>query len=270
MKLGAVKFLNAYPLYWGLQFEPGISVKKDIPSRLADDLLRHELDIAIISSIEYHKHKNIFNYYPDLCIAAKGHIDSIRLYPGGEFSKKMPVTIESICQWLQEQKKLRIYYDIATRSSLSMLKVLLNEYCPEVCNKGQAEFVQVAPPFEKLIAHLKPQEMVLLIGDSALRLKEIPSIDMGEFYNTTFQRSFVYAIWVYRPVTGGQARDILINAFDIGQKNYDALIQDALAEFGFDEKFTRNYLTQIVQYKFSNELKNDMSFFFEKFDNLRF
>jgi chorismate dehydratase len=265
MRLGAVRFLNAYPLYWGLKYEPGVEIKKDIPSRLADDLFRHELDLAIISSIEYHRHRDIFKYYPDLCISASGRVESIRLYLG-ESAGSARHLIEDATKWLGGQTRLRIYYDVATRSSLSMLKVLLNEHCPKACAGNGLEFVQIAPPFEKLIGELGENEMVLLIGDSALRLKDLPSIDMGEFYFKTFQRAFVYAVWVYRPETGGQARDILLNAYDVGQKNLDEMIKDAVAEFKFSGQFTRDYITRIVQYQFTDTLKDDMNFFFEKFD----
>lgn len=263
MRIGAVKFLNAYPLYWGLKFVPDLVIKKDIPSRLADNLLRHDLDIALISTIEYHRHRDLFKYYPELCIAARGRVDSIRLY----LNSNCPANVKEIPKWLFQQDKLRIFYDVATRSSLSMLKVLLGEYCNNHCITEGLEFVQVAPPFEKLISGLGEQEMVLLIGDSALRLKEIPSIDMGEFYFQAFQRAFVYAIWVYREDTGRGAAELLLNAFEIGQKNIGEMITDAVAEFGFPEDFTRNYLTRTIQYKFSNELKNDLDFFFRKSEN---
>ncbi|MDH4262809.1 MAG: hypothetical protein OEV78_07190 [Spirochaetia bacterium] len=269
MRLGAVKFLNAYPLYWGLKFEPKVDIIKDIPSRLADDLFRNELDLAIISSIEYHKHRDLFNYYDDLCIAAKGTVESIRLYMSPTLGTTSQQSIDQIKTWLGKQHKLRIYYDIATRSSLSMLKVLLNEHCPGGKNIDY-EFVQIAPPFEQMIQNLGEQELVLLIGDSALKLKNLPSIDLGDFYFKTFQRAFVYAIWVYRPENGSKAKDILLNAYEIGQNNFDLMIKDAICEFNFSEEFTRHYLTNVVQYRFTTELKDDLVFFYNKFDQLNF
>jgi len=265
MRLGAVQFLNAYPLYWGLKYTPNVVVKKDIPSRLADDLFRHDLDVAIISSIEFHRHRDLFEFYPDLCISARGPVESIRLYLNPALVSSAEPPMEALANRLKDRGTLRIYYDVATRSSLSMLKVLLGELCPG-CRPRDIEFIQVGPPFDKIIGELGEDELVLLIGDSALRLKDLPSIDMGEFYLKVFNRAFVYAVWVYRRDTGGGARELLLNAYDIGQKNLDEMIGDAVAEFGFSETFTRRYLTQIVRYEFTDELKDDMKFFFQKSD----
>ena len=54
VRVGAVGFLNAKPLYHRLEeFAPEIRLTLDFPSRLADRLAREELDVALIPSIEY-------------------------------------------------------------------------------------------------------------------------------------------------------------------------------------------------------------------------
>ncbi|MDH4199102.1 MAG: menaquinone biosynthesis protein [Spirochaetia bacterium] len=270
MKIGAVSFLNAYPLYWNLEKNPEVLLVQDIPSRLAETLLKGELDAAIISSIEYYRHRNIFSYFPDLCISARGPVESIRLYMNQDEQRNNT----SLEKWLRDQRKLRIFYDTATRSSLYMLKILLNEHCKKLGKNIAAdhlEFVEIHPPFETVIEQLKSHELVLLIGDSALRLKNLPSIDMGELYYKTFQRAFVYAVWVYLPKQNSQIQylgEMLLRACEAAQKNQTSMIQDAVLKFGFEENFTLRYLAQTIQYRLTEELKKDMNFFFTKYDQL--
>src|SRR5688572_3643982 len=54
LRVGAVSYLNAKPLYYGLaDAAPGVSLSMDVPSRLADRLAEGELDVALIPSVEY-------------------------------------------------------------------------------------------------------------------------------------------------------------------------------------------------------------------------
>ena len=78
MKVGVVNFLNAYPLYWHLP--ENFQLIAATPAQLADDLKRGELDIAITSSVEYYKNRDLFSYIPGLCVSAKGKVISIRVY----------------------------------------------------------------------------------------------------------------------------------------------------------------------------------------------
>ena len=54
IRVGAVSYLNAKPLYYRLtEFAPGISLEMDLPSLLADRLGRGELDVALIPSVDF-------------------------------------------------------------------------------------------------------------------------------------------------------------------------------------------------------------------------
>ncbi|MHC5537244.1 MqnA/MqnD/SBP family protein [Singulisphaera rosea] len=54
IRVGAVNYLNAKPLYYRLEdISPRVELLMDFPSRLADRLTRGELDVALIPSVEY-------------------------------------------------------------------------------------------------------------------------------------------------------------------------------------------------------------------------
>jgi chorismate dehydratase len=258
MIIGAVNFLNAYPLYWALESDLNHRLVKDSPANLADMLKNNELDLAIISSIEYFKNKGIFSYYPDLCIGAAGKVISIRI-----FLKKE--AIENFYDFVQKSEPVKVYYDAATRSSIAMLKIVLKELNPD----KPVEYILIQPPFENLLEKIKSDEMVLLIGDNAIKNREKPSLDLGEVYYKIFHQPFVYAIWVYQKRLSEDGRQVLLNAFEKGQLKMDSMINDAVREFGFEYEFTKKYLTSIIKYELKEEFQIGLEFFFKKFSDLQ-
>jgi chorismate dehydratase len=53
IRVGAVSYLNARPLYYRLgEFAPDVAISLDFPSRLADQLAEAALDVALIPSVE--------------------------------------------------------------------------------------------------------------------------------------------------------------------------------------------------------------------------
>ena len=53
VRLGAVSYLNARPLTWSLDGDPRWRVRYDLPSVCAGVLARGEVDLALVSSVEY-------------------------------------------------------------------------------------------------------------------------------------------------------------------------------------------------------------------------
>ena len=112
IRVGAVSYLNAKPLYYRLtEFAPGISLEMDLPSRLADRLAEGELDVALIPSVEYLRGAvRGYEIIPGFAIAAEGAVRSVKL-----FSR---VPIESI---------RTLALDAGSRTSVALTRVLLAE-----------------------------------------------------------------------------------------------------------------------------------------------
>ena len=54
IRVGAVNYLNAKPLYYKLcELAPEVRLTMEVPSRLAEQLAAGELDVALIPSVEY-------------------------------------------------------------------------------------------------------------------------------------------------------------------------------------------------------------------------
>ena len=83
IRLGAVGFLNARPLVYGLDRSPRFAVRFDVPSQCAALLHDGAIDIGLIPSIEYLRAPAASGGYmivPDLAIASDGPVESVALY----------------------------------------------------------------------------------------------------------------------------------------------------------------------------------------------
>lgn len=284
MKIGIVDFLNAYPLCYGLEDLEElreVSIVRDIPSRLSEKLQRGELDVALISSIEYHRHRDRFDYLPELCISSRGEVHSILLFVADSFIEANPAALEKdpaqsktpfrihppafTGRLKQDDAPFEILYDRATRSSLELVRILLKE--AQV--KRPVTFTEVAPPHSERIENLKENQLLLLIGDEALQNQNHAAIDLGSWHEETFHLPAVYALWAFdKTKPHGDPSVLLLNAWRKVQANPDKMIARAVERYGFEEEFTRRYLTEVIGYEMGPDERAGLKNFFEKYEEL--
>lgn len=188
LRVGAVSFLNTKPLIYPLlneEIQADIELSIDVPSRLALLLSRGDLEVGLISIIEYFRANPSHTSYcilPDISIASHENVKSIQLF------SRVPIP-----------KIRRIGFDTNARTSIALLKILL------------AEKYRISPVFTtcrptvnpKTVLHDRqdpPFDAVLLIGDPALRHlgSTAYSVDLGEVWYKFTGLPFVYACWVAR------------------------------------------------------------------------
>ncbi|MDH5716011.1 MAG: menaquinone biosynthesis protein [Spirochaetia bacterium] len=257
MKIGVVNFLNAYPLIYGLEKnENDIFLYRDVPSKLSILLKENKLDAALVSSIEYFRNRDIWQYHPNLCISSSGAVESIRLFISDEnkITKKNNEFLKPIDT---------LYYDYASRSSVEMVRILLNYHFL----RKNPNLVEINPPYKEKIHGLKTNECLLLIGDSALLNRDTTSIDLGKWYFDTFNLPFVYALWVY-PKNSNIDKNIFNLAYETSLKEWKLLIEKAVKKFSFSKEFTEKYLKNIIQYTINNNTLKGLDFFFEKYKEI--
>lgn len=246
LRLGVVNFLNAYPLFYGLESLTEVELIRDVPSRLCELLYREELDAALISSVEFYRNQKKYRFYPKLCIAATGKTESIRLYVGKDTSLRQVETL---------------YADYASRSSVVLAKYILGPLQKKSIPKVEA----VYPPYQNLLPKLNKNEALVVIGDEALKLRHIPSVDLGEVYHELTGRGFVYALWVYLPKTNEKKLHYVLNfAWEKAQKERDNLLKKASENFAFSFEFIQEYLLNTITYELKENLSQDMEFFFQE------
>jgi chorismate dehydratase len=182
-RLGIVAYTNVAPLHWGLSPWPGARFYRGVPTDLNKRLIKGELDLTLISSAEFIRHRHELVALPDFSIAARGAVRSVTL-----FHKRA---------W-GELDGARIAVSNESATSVALLRVLLN------AAGMKATFI---PHMSNLARMLAGYDAALLIGDSALEeghLKRafhgsVPQqTDLGEAWLQLTGLPFVYAVWAAR------------------------------------------------------------------------
>jgi chorismate dehydratase len=205
--LGAVDYLNARPLVFGLERRPDLfSIRFDAPSLCATLLHGSAIDVGMIPTIEYNRGAEDYRIVPGMAIISDGPVASVALFT------KVPL------------KSIRtIAADTSSRTSHGLLRVLCAErfgISPEVTQR---------PPDPD--AMFASYDAALIIGDPALYLdpasKGVEKIDLGEQWTAMTGLPFVWAFWAGRPeVLSPQHLEALTEARDAGVANSDGIADD--------------------------------------------
>jgi chorismate dehydratase len=205
IRLGAVDYLNARPLVYGLELKNHLfSLRFDAPSKCAALLHEGSIDVGMIPSIEYLRGPS-YRIVPSVGIISDGPVASVAL-----FSSKPIDRVASIAA------------DTSSRTSTALAQIL----CYEVFGIDP-ELVPMAPDVG---AMLKRCDAALLIGDAALFFDHeaagVLKIDLGEQWTKVTGLPFVWAFWAGRPgALTQQSVEALESARDGGVEVADQLAE---------------------------------------------
>ncbi len=243
LRAGAVGYLNARPLVYGLERDRArISVRFDVPSRCATLLHEGSIDIGLIPSIEYLRHPDYY-IVPDIGVVSTGPVASVALYAAGP--------VESIRS---------IALDSSSRTSVALLRVL----CATRFNI-EPRYVTADPDLPEMIRRC---DAALLIGDPALlvdhRALGLQKIDLGEVWTEMTGLPFVYACWAGWPErVDAEGIELLHAARDEGVTHLD---QIGASYFGDDQekgRIARAYLKENIKYNLGQMERAGLQRFFE-------
>ena len=230
IRVGAVSYLNAKPLYYGLDaHEPAIQLTLDLPSRLASRLAAGSLDVALIPSVEYFRGvASGYEALPGFAIAARGPVRSVKLFG------RVP--------WGQVR---RLALDEGSRTSQALARIWLDSV-----HGVRPERIETLPmdasPLES------SADAVLVIGDRAMRVPDEPwhaVVDLAEVWRTMTGLPFVFALWVARPgVDLGDLPAILDRCRAAGLAHADILAAEHGPKLGLDVAECFDYLTRVLSY----------------------
>jgi chorismate dehydratase len=181
VRIGCVKYLNARPLIHGWS---GAAVDFDHPAALCRKLDRGDLDVALVSSLEF-LHRPIYQIIDGVSISSRGEVYSVIVAHGGELAR-----IE------------QIELDPASETSVALLRCLLAQrgLHPRFLQGGTPATPQLQV---RGLAGARPSTARLLIGDQAIRFRQQnpdhPVWDLGEEWNAVAHLPFVFALWLIRP-----------------------------------------------------------------------
>jgi chorismate dehydratase len=231
IRVGAVNYLNAKPLYYKLcDIAPDVRLSMDVPSALAEQLAAGELDVALIPSVEYLRGAGLgYEIIPGFAIAARGPVRSVKLF------SRVP--------WNRIE---RLALDAGSRTSQVLARIWLDHV------HG------VRPPrVEELPLGVSALEStadaVLVIGDRAMRVPREPFlnvVDLAEAWHGLTALPFVFAFWVARAgVDLEELPAALAQSRELGLAEAGSLARTHGQRLGLDVATCYDYLTRILSYE---------------------
>lgn len=242
MRVGRIPYINCYPVYGAI--DAGI-VKLDaelvtgVPSALNAQMARGQLDVSVVSAIEYARASSQYVLLPDLAISCDGPVRSVLLL------SKAPAP---------DLGGRRVMVSRSSMTSVALLELLFDnvwhakpEFIP-----GDAELTDVARFGDET------HDARLVIGDAALVLgsqRSAPGApypfvyDLGLEWKRWTGLPFVFAVWVAQRSTSVDralaVHATLIASRDWGLQHIDRLAERAAAASGVDAGACREYLSDL-------------------------
>jgi chorismate dehydratase len=200
------------PVFYRL--DATVDEAQGVPTDLNGQLLRGELDVAPISSIEYARNADRLRILPRLCVSSEGAVDSIQLV------SKLP---------LEAVRTVAVTPESAT--SVVLTKVLI----PEATHVPLGE----------------EADAKLLIGDAALKSAfedPTPHYDLGRLWLERTGLPMVFAVWAApEPVADGltELEDALVASVRAARAEPEQLAHEAADRYGYPAGFLARYFEKL-------------------------
>jgi chorismate dehydratase len=241
LRVGRIPYINCYAVYGAI--DAGIvkleaELVTGVPSALNAQMARGQLDVSVVSAIEYARASERYVLLPDLAISCDGPVRSVLLL------SRLPAP---------ELGGRRVMVSRSSMTSVALLELLFEnvwharpEFVP-----GDAELTDVARFAEE------PHDARLVIGDAALVLGAQRSTlnapaypyvyDLGAEWKRWTGLPFVFAVWVAQRSTSVDralaVHATLITSRAWGLQHLDRLAERAAESSGVDTGACREYLS---------------------------
>lgn len=238
IRVGAVSYLNTKPLLYGIKNSPvinEISLITEFPARIADMLLRDEIDIGLVPVAIIPQMKE-YHINSSFCIGSDGPVASVGLF------SEVPV---------QEIKTVLLDYQ--SRTSVLLAEILFEKYW-----KQKPEYVHSDVDF---LNQIKGNTAAVIIGDRALQQRKSSAYfyDLGEVWKQMTGLPFVFAAWISNKVLDPLWVERFNEANAYGVENIP-LVLEQITESFFDFK---KYYTSYLSYRFDEGKKKGLNLFLQ-------
>jgi chorismate dehydratase len=257
MRIGRIGYINCAPVYGAIDrgivaLPPGGELVTGTPAELNDLLVAGELDVSVISAIEYARHAKDLVLLPELAISCDGPVRSVALFSRRTFGQLDGRTV---------------LLSASSRTSVALVELL----CRDVW-KVKPKFAEARAEAQDLDALAAlPHEAVLVIGDAALQLTAAGTYpyryDLGEEWKRWTGQPFVFAVWAgKRTANAGvvkPAHEALLASRAWGLAHLDDLAADAARRTGVAVATCREYLGGL-DYAFSDRHRTALTDFLRR------
>src|SRR2546423_13702499 len=243
LRIGCVKYLNARPLIYGWSG----AVDFDDPAALCRKLQHRDLDVALVSSLEYLR-RPIYRIVDGVSISAHGAVYSVIVAHNEDLSRAQEIDI-----------------DPASETSVALLRCLLDQrdLNPRLVRNTDLQSVRPAElhsaepeAADKRSAGRIGQRRVfrLLIGDQAIRFRaehgeRYHYWDLAETWTKMTSLPFAFAFWLIRPEIEN-AKEIADKLRALRDRNIASIDELALSQSEVSPAFCRKYYREHLFFDF--------------------
>jgi chorismate dehydratase len=236
--VGAVSYLNTKPLLYGIQRS---SIMKDTeliidyPSRIADMLLKDEIDMGLVPVAIIPRMKE-YHINGDVCIGSEGAVASVCIF------SEVPL-----------EEAGTVLLDYQSRTSVALARVLLREFwrVDPVLKDGGKDYRD----------QIKGDVAGVVIGDRALEQRHVsPYIyDLGEAWHQLTGLPFVFAAWV----SNKEIDPGYLASFNVANREGLAAIEAVVAENPYPVFDLQAYFTQYLDYELDGAKREGLEKFLQ-------
>ena len=246
LRVAAVGYLNARPLYEGLDREPASArMRLDCaaPSEVARRIAEDEADVALMP------------------VAAAATIGDLRIVRGCAIGARGAVRSVVVVAERPVEELEEIAVDLSSRTSVVLARLLLRARLG-----GREPRLFGASPRDAL-AHVGGPRGALIIGDPALEVEgRFPHVlDLGLAWREWTGLPFVFAAWCGRPgaLTADDER-LLERAKLDGLARRHAIAAEHAARTGLPEASLRAYLSESLHYDLGDDERRGLERFYDE------
>ena len=249
LRLGVVSYLNTLPLIDGLEGLADVELRRSVPSRLVDQLVSRDVDVALCSSIDYQRSPVPLRMVPVGMLGCRGTTLTVRLFS----SVPLPTIDEVHC-------------DADSHTSIALLQVILRERfgaTPRVVSFDAAEGASLSTG----------RKALLLIGDKVVNgsppaVRYPHQLDLGAAWFEWTGKPFVFAVWMARadadPARVADIAAILDRQRRHNLQRLDGIVLRRSAARGWPDDLAARYLGECLRYDFDDEAAAGLDLFYEK------
>jgi len=246
-KIALVSYLNSRPFLFGLEnysFKNEIEVLLDTPARIADLLLKKEVDLALVPVAVIPKMKKHF-MLPGFGIGCSGEVQSVCVFAESKIER---------CE--------SILLDYQSRTSVLLTKILLQKHW-----KLSLREKKTTQGYEN---NIRGAQAGLVIGDRALMLRDSFSYmyDLGTEWKKMTKLPFVFAAWVSNKKIPQSISEELTSAFQLGINSIDKLIKEEKLKKNFAGFDIEYYLKHAINFSLDKEKLEAMNLFLKYTEDL--
>ena len=263
LRVGRIPYINCYPVYGAIdrgRVALNATLVDGIPTTLNRLMAEGQLEISVVSAVEYARDASRYLVLPNLAISCDGPVRSVVLF------SRIPIS---------ELGGKRVLISRSSMTSVALLELLFAnvwgvrpEFVP-----GNAELTDIAGFGDEL------HDARLVIGDAALRLFDATTrggplsklypvrVDLGQAWKDWTGLPFVFAVWVAQRTAPKaaviDAHQALVESRDWGLAHLDELAVQASTATGVPIKTCSVYLSGL-DYRLSATHLAGLAEFFRK------